>query len=243
MIGELERVHYASERFQAVLWRSLAITQRALDTSKRPYVAFSGGKDSLALMIMVGLTAPEVPLVWGDDELEYPETVEYMTLLQGLDAGQLIITTSTAEHAGWFTPWIDEPYWREPLMGTLNSGVPPDEWMAEQGYDLTFTGIRMAENRRRRDWLVQSGADYRVNTGTGRRCCPLKDWTEDDVWALIAHHRVPYNAAYDVYDQINVPRKVQRVGPLPLARRQHLEDGWPELFERLRERYGERWTS
>lgn len=241
MIGDVEGVHFGSARFRGKLESALTIVGQALRRTHRPYIAFSGGKDSTAVAGLVHALAPHVPLMWSDDELEYPETVTYLAELRDIAGPQLMITLGWATHGGWFLPWREEPTWREPFAGALRIECDVDDWYAECGYDLTFLGLRMEENRRRRDWLAQAGPLYHSRRGTGQRCCPLWDWTADDVWALIVGWRLGYNAAYDRYEAAGIPRHAQRTGPLPLARRAHLEIGWPDLLAQLEARYGPRW--
>lgn len=243
MIGQLEAIHFGSPRFRSKLESALSIAGRALTSCERPYIAFSGGKDSVALAGIVHALRPEVELAWSDDELEYPEAVAFMDQLRTIAGPQLTITLGWAEHAGWFRSWTQTPAWRDPLPGAVRIEMGSDDWQASRGYDLTFTGLRMAENRRRRDWLASVGPVYRVRAGTGRRCCPLWDWTADDVWALISGWGLAYCPVYDRLDEIGVPRNVQRLGPLPLARRAHLADGWPELLNALEVRYARQWSA
>lgn len=240
MAGELERILYHSAAFQAKLFQALAIVRKALHTAQRPYIAFSGGKDSTATLTLVELVRSGVHIAWSDDELELPETLDYMTLFQRMAGTQFSVYPGATIHAGWFVPWTDRPFWREPFTETVRTDQPYDIYLAEQGYDLVILGTRMEENRRRRDWLAQSGPIYGGVTIT-RRCCPLWDWTADDVWALIAGQGMPYNAAYDRMEACGIPRKRQRVGPMPLAPRSQLADGWPHTLARLESRYGKRW--
>lgn len=239
MILTPEQVLARSPDFQRKLIRALAIVTQALHVARRPYVAFSGGKDSMAVTALVHQVDPFVPLIWSDDELEYPETVELMTSLRALAGPQLVITLGHAEHAGWFRPWADAPFWREPFAGSLRIEQPVEDWSVAAGYDCVFLGTRREENRRRDAWLLRAGHTYRMHGQT--RCCPIEDWSADEVWALMAHWDLPHNAVYDRLAEIGVPRKLQRVGPLPLAFRRHLEAGWPELLARLETRYGRRW--
>lgn len=243
MIGVLEERHFQSERFKAKLYRSLAIVQSALRRNKRPYIAFSSGKDSVAVTALVHTIAPDVQLVWSDDELEYPETVSYMADLRIVAGPQLTIATSYTTHAGWFRAWTDKPFWRTPFEGSLVLKERNREWMARLGFDLTFTGLRMGESKKRAAHLLNRGYIYRVGGGKGAytRCCPLWDWTADDVWALIAGWRLPYNGAYDVMDAAGISRERQRVGPLPLTPRSILVECWPDLLGGLEKRYGKRW--
>jgi len=45
------------------------------------YLAFSGGKDSLVILDRARRVAPEVPVVFFDSGLDYPETYDYLTEL------------------------------------------------------------------------------------------------------------------------------------------------------------------
>lgn len=209
--------------------------------SQRPYIAFSGGKDSLVVAHLVHSIRPDVPLLWSDAELEADETVAYMAMMQRMAGDQLIIKYGQASHA-WFNPWVDRPYWRDPLPGTVRADGPTPEWMAAQGYDCVFTGVRAEENQRRQGWFLKAGSVYYTKGGVGLTCTPLATWSADDVWAAIALWRLPYNALYDAMEAAHVPRHRQRVGPLPLTPRRMLEDIWPDLLERLEVRYQRRWS-
>lgn len=226
--------------------QSVAIIQRALRDATSPYIAFSGGKDSVVLLALVERITGGVTAHWTDDELEYPETIAMMEALS--DQLLFVTTLGTHEHAGWFTPWTDAPYWRDPLPGAVRKTMPADDYMATLGHDLTFTGIRAEESRKRRDWLTFARGQfdvpglYPVNSGTGMRCTPLIDWTVDDVWGYTYAHDLPVNAVYARLSEIGVEPRRQRMGPLPLARRADLEAGWPEMLTALEARYGRRWS-
>lgn len=238
---------FDSGAFQRKMFRAMALIKRALSTSRLPYIAFSGGKDSLAVTHLVHLVDPNVELLWSDDELEYPESVEYMRRVQVVGGDLFTVTLGWARHAGWFDPWRDQPYFREPLPGSLNIEMDVDLYQAEQGYDLTFLGLRRFESGRRNDprtgWLIKTGGTYKSTKGVRNKCNPIHDWTADDVWALISGQGLPYNRAYDVMDQIGLHRNHQRVGPLPLTRRATLAEGWPDLLVRLEDRYQRRWAN
>lgn len=248
--------HARSDRFRQRLTAALAVTTHALSRAERPYVAVSGGVDSTAVMALVLAVRGDATLWWSDDELEYPETVDYMAMLRDLAGDQLVIGAGWARHAGWFDPWRSPPFWRDPFPGALTIRRDADDFMAARGHDLTLLGTRADESRKRRDWLLSVKAAnglplYAVTGGTGLRCCPIWDWSKDDVWALIAHMGLPYNGVYDRLSEALHPFGARsgsekiwryRVGPLPLARRADLTAGWPELLARLETRYGPRWS-
>lgn len=235
-------VHARSGRLQPKIISALAACERALKRSKRPYIAFSGGKDSLVVLgLLTQFLQSDITFAWSDDELEYPEHVQFLTDIKRMAGDQMMVTLGWATHNHWFQPWVDKPYWREPFAGSIAVDCDQDEWMAGLGYDMTFLGLRMDENRRRRNWLVQTGPIYHSTTGTLNRCSPIWDWTADDVWGALALWGLPHSPVYDRLTKIRVPRDKQRVGPLPLARRAHLEEGWPDLLVAMERRYGPHW--
>lgn len=220
---------------QALVWRAFREVK-----PRRALVALSGGKDSTVTAMVVGSVMPSTPVLWTDDELEYPESVRHIERLEREWDLDLTVRLSPATHADWFRPWTNAPYWRDPRPDALPSGgVPTREWQASEGYNLIFTGVRAQESWRRRDHLLVHGPLYR--TIHGWVCNPIWDWSADDVWAAIAGLDLPYNPVYDSLAAIGVERDRQRVGPLPLARGRDLEAGWPEIYERLLARYGKHW--
>ena len=63
---------------------SLDIIEEALERCQRPYVAFSGGKDSLVVAHLVSQVNNSVEMVYCDDELLYPECPIYPGLSRRL---------------------------------------------------------------------------------------------------------------------------------------------------------------
>ena len=223
--------------------RATATIRDALKGKQRPYVAVSGGKDSAVVMALVLAVRPDATLLWSDDELEYPETVALMERLKAERGEQLVTALGWAQHAGWFTPWTDHPFWRDPLPGTLTAGMDADDWMASRGHDVTFLGTRAGESKVRTRWLEANGPTYRVTRGTGLRCCPIWDWPTDYVYRYLEREGIALNPVYDRLAErgMGVELERRRVGPLPLVPRDVLVNGWPDLYGRLVARYGPRW--
>lgn len=250
-ILEVDRHRWESGQLRDRIASALAIVRIGLDNAQHPVIAFSGGKDSVCTMALVHTIDPTVPLLWSDDELEYPEVVAYMRCLAICAAApgepEFIWLQGGSTHAGWFQPWAERPFFRQPdprMVWREAHQADSLDWLRDNGYDLTFLGTRMGESRRRRDHLAVShhaGAIQPVLRGTGQHCTPVWDWTEADIWSLIAGWGLPYPTVYDTLADHGVERHRQRIGPLPLARREDLAAGWPGLLASMEARYGARW--
>lgn len=243
MTGAVRRgdvLRYRLPSFQARIARTRNIVACGLEAMAKPYVAVSGGKDSLIVLSLVAAQRPGVTAIWTDDELEHDEQMDYIpTVCEALGA-QLIVKTGTQVHGNWFRSWTDEPFWREPLPGTVVTRESIRVLAPRWGYDGVFLGLRQEEACRRRVHLRVRGPLYRGDAGLWQ-CNPLSSWTVEDVWAMIAGMELAYNPVYDRLAGIGVIRDEQRVGPLPLSPGWHLRLGWPEMYRRLVARYGQRW--
>jgi phosphoadenosine phosphosulfate reductase len=233
---ERDGLRFRLEVFQRRLETARELVRAWLALCARPYVAFSGGKDSTVTLALAREQRPDIPVIWHDDELEHAETVAFVRDLRARWRLHLIVTQGCGPHGGWFHPWREEPFWRPPLPEMLWIGEKGDRWAWRAGYDGCLLGLRAAEATRRRRYLRARGPLHR--TARGWLCHPLAGWSADDVWAAIVGLGLPYNPVYDRLAALGVPRDLQRVGPLPLEPRWELERGWPEEFQRLTQRYG-----
>ena len=226
---------------------AIEIIAAGLARCRRPYIAFSGGKDSLVLAHLVHQLDQSVEMVYCDDELLYPQHVEYIRQVKGREGDRLRMVSGGGLHREWFYPWGgDSDWWRmpEPEMEWLPSvGLHRGELAklaVHLGYDGVFLGLRRAESLRRADILTAAtGIDrlrgyWHIN--------PIIDWSDADVWGYIREHGLAYCPVYDRLAAIGVHIHHQRLGPLPLSRGEHLWQGWPQLYADLVRQYGRRWT-
>lgn len=244
MTGEALRredaLHARTSGFRNRVARAETETATVLAEFAAPWVAFSGGKDSLVALALAARARPETTALWTDDELEYPEQSGYIPAACAALGARLVVKTGTQMHDGWFTPWTDAPFWREPGAETIVTRERAWQVRERLGGDVTVLGTRKAESRARRIGLSRWGALHETRD-RGWHAHPLANWLTADVWAAIAAWGLPYNPVYDVLARVGVPRDLQRVGPLPLSPGWVLRAGWPADYRRLVERYGARW--
>ena len=175
-----------TEQHQHALQAAPEIIQHALETARKPYVAFSGGKDSTVMTHLVLQHAPDTMVLhWDYGRAFVPEPIQRETLRNArlLGARNLRVETSSLyRKLGRRAQNVLGKH----LIGRL---LPQ---LAQEGYDLAFVGLRRQESLRRRR-RIRSGRTLSAM----RECYPLQDWDWRDVWAYIVRHDLPYLALYD----------------------------------------------
>lgn len=226
------------------------------------YVAFSGGKDSLVALHLTHQAAPDVPVVFFDSGLEYPETYAYVAdLADAWDlnlhvmtpaAGALELMTTAG---GWDHAAADHavPDMHATLITDLAAAAHDDHGPGE------IWGVRAGEARGRAAAYANALRAHRCEcvptcTSTQRRTHhggriarqdgtvaygPAWDWSTEEVWAHIARHRLPVNPVYAKLQRLGAPEHALRVSTmldgshLTEGRVTRLRRGWPDLFEEL----------
>lgn len=216
--------------FQNQLSGAKKYIREALKQSNRPYLAFSGGKDSTVVHGLVAEAGSQMPRVWSDDEWWLPETTDYMERVKARGHKVKQIQTKT-KHADFF-------------ISHRNNGVHFEQWVAEQGYDAVFLGLRAEESAKRRMALKKYGPLYCTKDGL-LHVNPIAWWKVEDVWTYIHSRRIDYNKAYDKLESLGLGLSEQRIGPLAVDRvlgygQLHtLQRGWPDLFAKFVAKYPE----
>ena len=217
------------------------LIEEGLRQCRRPYIAFSGGKDSLVVAHLTHQCDPSIQMIYSDDELLLPEHVAYIEWVKARAGDRLMIVSSVARHNGWFYPWRDHPLWREPTVDMV--WLPTGNLSKDAkrlGYDGAFRGLRADESRGR---ALRLGKTQGIGQRSGIVTIdPIHDWSVDQVWNYIDEHDLPYCPVYDRLTAIGVKRRLQRVGPLPLCPGDYLLRGWPEIYAAVVRRYGAHWT-
>jgi phosphoadenosine phosphosulfate reductase len=156
-------------------------------------LAFSGGKDSLAVLHLALDIDPNIPVIYNNTTVEFPETLLYVRELQKKWGFKLNITTcdfsffKAVGKRGWAdheNRWCCKPYKDEPAF----------QFMLAEGFRAEITGTTRTESIYRRSLSpikIPKKEPYilRVN--------PIYDWNEWEVWRYIRENELPHNPLYD----------------------------------------------
>lgn len=162
------------------------IILEALKNSRKPYVAFSGGKDSTCLLHLVLKYKPDIT-VWHWDYGKYmPRPFEEEIILNARKIGARNIRIDSSKAYKY-----SEKVFYKAFFGRVVK-----ELLAE-GYDAVFIGLRKQESIRRRERILQGRSLTSI-----KEFWPLQNWDWKDVWAYIFTNELPYHSAYDLYISI-----------------------------------------
>ena len=211
------------------------------------YVAFSGGKDSLVVLDLARRVDPDVPVVFFDSGLDYPETYEYLTELAQawrLDLHRIPTDPPLLEVLVAFGLW-DHTAPTDPAAAVVDLHQVLITEPARRAHALLgpgeLWGVRADESAARRHLYIRSGRRDGIITRADGTIAygPIWDWTTDDVWAHIARNWLPVNPVYAQLTALGVPNSQHRLSHLldgnhlDRGRLTWLRRGWPALFEEL----------
>ena len=192
------------ERLGFLLWaRStdhIALVERTLSELRgltslfsRPYVAFSGGKDStVCLHLTMQVWEPSSVVVWHWDYGPWLMPRPYYR--ECLDIAAHIVRDSGVRFRVDARPGGRESR-EDCATGYRAFYAAIRRMIRDEVRDLGLTGMRSSEGRRRAQRLSQGSIEV------GRNPCPLvhplRSWRATDVWAYLESRNIPHHSTYD----------------------------------------------
>ncbi len=167
-------------------------------TAQNPHlvanVSYSGGKDSLATLLVVIKAIGKVPMLFADTGMEFPETyanIEEASRYYGLDIIRTDGKTTfreTFERQG--PPAVNARWCCRVCKLTPVGDLIRERW----GECLSFIGQRRYESAAR----AQSKRVWRnSNVRAQLSAAPIQNWTALHVWLYLMREHAPYNILYE----------------------------------------------
>jgi 3'-phosphoadenosine 5'-phosphosulfate sulfotransferase (PAPS reductase)/FAD synthetase len=187
----------------------LALTQVIIERNLREMgrdcaVAFSGGKDSTLVTWLVIQLYPDIPVVFNDTGVEYPETVRFVHTTA--KAWNLNLIETRPERTFW--QCVDKWGWpadkRAKVSEGKNTGKKCCYWLKEKPMKLAlrslkakgyFTGVTAVENRTRMFVARDKGTCYQ--TDGFRKVHPILYWTPAEVRGYLRECGLAMNPVYE----------------------------------------------
>ena len=270
----------ASELYRLRIRQGLPLAEKEALTARRirgwyehhggeVYVSFSGGKDSTVLLHQVRRIYPEVPAVFVDTGLEYPEIKSFVRSVENVvwmrpkmpfrevvqRYGYPVVSKKVARFVEDLrsTSGNNEATKSLRLTGRNQKGEPcpslklSTKWLrlihapfpvsdkccdvmkkepflryVKESGRVPMTGVMAGESQTRTRTYLRLGC----NSFDGAKpiSMPMAFWMEDDVWAYLRKHDVPYSRIYDMGER--------RTGCMFCMFGVHME-GEPNRFQRM----------
>jgi len=186
--------------------RTLEIIREALEMAECPVLACSWGKDSFLMLHLVRKVRPDIPVVFTNTGVEFPETYRFRDKI--LAEENINYTELKPETTFWKI--VDEYGYPSrsrymevkankngvPMCCALLKDEPAEKYYKEIGADLLFVGLTYDEGRLRRTKIIESGPLYYIKSKGWMKCLPIAYWSESDVFGYHWKHNLPLNDGY-----------------------------------------------
>lgn len=195
---EMYLLYTETEEYQESIRRLQENISKAFSEYSKPYVAYSGGKDSLVMAHGVLQEYPDTLIYhWDYGPYYMPRKIEQEV--------RDIATTIGAKNVQIDSTPLYKLKKREAqgILGRILYGRVMAE-MKTLGYDLCFIGLRSQESCKRRR-RVSSLFENEILTN----CFPVRHMKTRDIWAYIVSNDLPYCSHYDVYGSLEAWENVR----------------------------------
>ena len=162
------------------------VIRETLQKAKNPFVAFTGGKDSLTTLHLVrSVSQKQVSALFIDTSGHFEDIYQFVEKIRRLWGIRLIKERNEKALRD-----IAIAQDKESCCSLLKAAVLRDS-IARHEIDYLFTGIRRdeLEMRRNEEFISPRDGHIRVN--------PVVFFTEKDIWAYIKENNLPYCSLYD----------------------------------------------
>ena len=197
--------------------------------ARHPVLLFSGGKDSTVLAHLA-LRAfhpapPPMPLLHIDSTWEFREVLAFRDAFAAQYGFELRVHANEEGRAQSINPFEHGD-----VYTTLMRTEPLKQALRDGGYDVIFGGARRDEEASRakerivsvrspsQSWEPRSQRpelwhcfNWRHTRGETLRVFPLSNWTEQDLWAWIAHREIELAPLYLARERPVVMREGLRI--------------------------------
>lgn len=226
------------------------------------YVSWSGGKDSTVVVDLARQVDPHIPIVFFDNGLQFPETLNYIAdLTDEWNLNLELIPTEPGlldvlAACGGFDHQAPDRRLREELADVMI--IQPAQRAHARHGPGSMWGVRADESQGRnflyrRRWGEQAALHQELSAKEVRAQFagvvhrrngtvtygPIWDWTRERVFEYLAGRGIPPNPLYAKLAALGAPEHLIRVDSIIDADKLSnghvawLQKGWPDLFDQL----------
>lgn len=237
---ELYLLHSKLDSFKRKVDKSFEIIQEFLLKDLNNVVSCSAGKDSTVLMHLVTRLKPDIKVISEKDDLDFPNELEYLYILQekyNLNLDILIPNANlwdilknydfTEDIHSKGTSFSDTYFYD--LIKKYNK---------ENKITGAFLGLRAEESKRRQWNMKHNHYIYYNNDWKQWICQPLATWKVQDIFAYLFSNDIPILDIYFKTKYKGSPENIRKSWILPSGQSNRGEVQWlkhyyPQLYNKL----------
>lgn len=177
-----------------------------MSVSQNPYIAFSGGKDSLCLLILcreLGLTS--IPVFTQADDLDYPFKEKYckdiVSELGFTDYNYVESKVSALQQLKELDFSTNDQ-----ISGTFSHVYR--EFAKNRNLDGSLVGLRVEESKKRKHLILARTELFKNKKGIWQ-CNPIARFSGIDVFSVIVQSNVEYIEVYDNDNEYLAPHEIR----------------------------------
>lgn len=186
---EMYLIYSETDEYQEAVRQLHENVSKAFSEHSKPYVAYSGGKDSLVMSHAVLRENPGTLIFhWDYGPYYMPRELEREIIDMAHQIGARNLRVESTN--------VYKVKKREAIsvLGKMLYGrVMPD--LKKEGYDLAFVGLRAQEGCKR----AKRVSDLFENDSVLPNCFPVRHMKARDIWAYIISNNLPYCSHYYKY--------------------------------------------
>jgi len=249
----MENKKYKHHTEEKALFEAEDLIKQAIERHKpNIYVAFSGGKCSEVVLHMALKYWKDIPVMFNNTGVEFPETIEFIQKLK--KEWKLNLIETHPEKTFWDCvkkygiPSIKSASQKKHGSGTRPKCCyhlkekPALLEIRKNGFKACMTGIRGEESYNRRNLMKFCGQRYYQKTWGIWKYHPIIFWEHKQMEDYIKQSKLPINQAYLKWNGL-----YKRVGCLPCTSykdwKVKLQKSHPQLYHRLQNIDGTRLLS
>lgn len=203
--GLMYAEHARTARFARRVEQARDVVDRFLSVVQAPYVGFSGGKDSTALLgLLSEMGQTDVPVFTQADDLDWPEKQQFcVDTIRRLEFTRWDYCESETSAVDQFAALSLSA--TDMIRGTFSHVIR--HYVATTARDGVLLGLRAEESHGRRMSRRLRGSLYRTVDGLWHGQ-PLADWSGVDVFAFLVSRNLPWFHIYD-RDDWQAPHEIR----------------------------------
>jgi 3'-phosphoadenosine 5'-phosphosulfate sulfotransferase (PAPS reductase)/FAD synthetase len=176
------------------------IIKEFLRMCSKPYVSFSGGKDSTVVLHLVSLIDKSIPVFTQFDDLDYPHKKKHcQKILEAFDMNNFYMVDT--QESVWEMVGTDQKMDANDIFYRVI-----ESFLKRVDCNGHFMGLRIEESKKRKMNYLTRGHIY-IRQGM-KVCTPIALWEGMDVFAYIIQNDIPYIDVYDK-DTFDMPHEIR----------------------------------